>query len=122
VAILSSKVIPNEKGANYMTWKTMRLVISITVAVAALCIVAVKARTNSNDAFDAAAEYKKCVACHGAKAEKKFDPAKSDDEHIQVILKGKKMAKPPHMPGYAEKGMTAEQAKELLDHMKSLRQ
>src|SRR5229473_656891 len=62
---------------------------------------------------DAASYYKdgKCVVCHGQKADKKFDAAKSDDEHVQVILKGKKPEKPPNMPAYETKGITADQAK-----------
>ena len=73
---------------------------------------------------NAASYYKdgKCVVCHGQKAEKKFDPAKSDDEHVQIILKGKKPEKPPNMPAYETKGITADQAKALLDYMKSLKQ
>ena len=73
---------------------------------------------------DVAVMYKKntCAACHGQKAEKAFDPAKSDEEHIQVILKGKKGEKPPYMPGYEAKGMTAEQAGALVKYMKSLRE
>ena len=86
-----------------------------------VCIVTSGARTPAPE-FDAAKTYKQCVACHGQKAEKKFDTAKSDDEHVQIILKGKKAEKPPHMPGYEAKGINAEQAKALLDHMKSLRQ
>jgi mono/diheme cytochrome c family protein len=106
-----------------MTLKTVVVLIAITVALTVLGIVSVAARTNTEEAFNAAATYKsKCVACHGPKADKKFDTTKSDDEHIQIILKGKKMAKPPHMPGYESKGVTAEQAKALLEHMKSLRQ
>ena len=72
---------------------------------------------------DAASYYKdgKCVVCHGQKAEKKFDTAKSDDEHVQIILKGKKPEKPPNMPAYETKGITADQAKALLDYMKSLK-
>src|ERR1044072_580848 len=71
---------------------------------------------------DPAAYYKaKCVACHGPKAEKKFDPALTDDQYIDVILKGKKPEKPPHMPAYGEKGVTAEQARGLLEYMKQLR-
>jgi len=71
---------------------------------------------------DPAAYYKaKCVACHGPKAEKKFDPSLTDEQYIDVILKGKKPEKPPNMPAYGEKGVTAEQAKALLDHMKQLR-
>jgi len=63
----------------------------------------------------------KCVMCHGKKAEKKFNASLSDDQMVEVVLKGKKAEKPPHMPGYAEKGVTAEQAKALVDHMKQLK-
>ena len=94
---------------------------AIVTAMTLLSIFTVGARTNSQT-FDAAKAYKKCVACHGAKAEKKFDATKSDDEHVQIILKGKKGEKPPNMPGYESKGINAEQAKALLSYMKSLRQ
>ena len=110
-----------------MTWKTIALGVVTAAALTTLgmtnlSIPAAGARTSGAD-FDAAKTYKgKCVACHGAKAEKKFDSAKSDDEHVQIILKGKKLEKPPHMPAYETKGITAEQAKSLLDYMKSLRQ
>jgi len=71
---------------------------------------------------DPAAFYKsKCVACHGPKAEKKFDASLTEEQQIDIILKGKKPEKPPNMPAYGEKGVTAEQAKALLDHMKQLR-
>src|SRR5689334_1152021 len=71
---------------------------------------------------DPAAYYKaKCVACHGQKADKKFDPSLTDEQYVETILKGKKPEKPPNMPAYSEKGVTAEQAKALLDHMKQLR-
>ena len=71
---------------------------------------------------DPAAFYKaKCVACHGPKAEKKFDASLTDDQYIDAILKGKKPEKPPNMPAYGEKGVTADQAKALLEHMKQLR-
>ena len=73
-------------------------------------------------ASDPAAFYKaKCVACHGPKADKKFDPALTEEQYIDAILKGKKPEKPPNMPAYGEKGVTQEQAKGLLDHMKQLR-
>ena len=71
---------------------------------------------------DPAAFYKsKCVACHGQKAEKKFDASLTEEQHLDAIVKGKKPEKPPNMPAYGEKGVTAEQAKALLDHMKQLR-
>ena len=61
---------------------------------------------------DAASYYKdgKCVVCHGQKAEKKFDSDKKEEELAESILKGKKAEKPPNMPGYEAKGLTADQA------------
>ena len=71
---------------------------------------------------DPAAYYKaKCAMCHGPKVEKKFDPALTEEQHLDAILKGKKPEKPPNMPAYGEKGVTPEQAKALLDYMKQLR-
>jgi len=71
---------------------------------------------------DPAAFYKaKCVACHGPKAEKKFDATLTEEQQIEAIMKGKKVEKPPHMPAYGDKGVTAEQAKALLEYMKQLR-
>ncbi len=73
-------------------------------------------------ADDPAVTYKaKCAACHSPKAEKFYDTARSDEEHVQAILKGKKGEKPPHMPGYESKGMTEDEAKALNDYMKQLR-
>lgn len=71
---------------------------------------------------EVAAEFKKnCAMCHSPKAEKLYDPAKPDADHIQVILKGKKTEKPPAMPSYEAKGMTQEQAKALAEYMRKLR-
>ena len=105
-----------------MSSKTSAACIAATILLTLLGVVSAGARQTSAS-FDAAKTYKgKCVACHGPKADKKFDAAKSDDEHVQTILKGKKAEKPPNMPGYESKGMNAEQAKAMLDYMKSLRQ
>lgn len=105
-----------------MSSKTYAAGIAATILLTLLGVVSAGARQTS-ESFDAAKTYKgKCVACHGPKAEKKFDAAKSDDEHVQTILKGKKAEKPPNMPAYETKGITAEQAKALLDYMKSLKQ
>jgi len=71
---------------------------------------------------DPTAYYKaKCVACHGQKAEKKFDASLTDEQYVDAIMKGKKPEKPPNMPAYGEKGVTQDQAKALLEHMKQLR-
>lgn len=98
------------------------ILIAAAMALALIVVVSAGARTSMPTQFDAAAKYKQCVACHGAKAEKKFDATKSDDDLAQVVLKGKKMEKPPNMPGYESKGISADQAKALVTFMKSLHQ
>lgn len=99
-------------------WTRLLLVLTSVIFVAAILAASVPARTTSDD--DTAALYKaKCFACHGATAEKKFDATKADDELIQIVLKGKKLEKPPNMPGFEEKGITADQAKALVAFMKA---
>src|SRR5215470_18902021 len=106
-----------------MTWKTFAVCIAATILLTVLGIAPAGARNTSLQDFDAAKTYKgKCVACHGPKADKKYDPAKPDDEQVQAILKGKKAEKPPNMPGYESKGITEDQAKALRDYMKTLKQ
>ena len=93
---------------------------SMSLAATAL-VVSVPARPSADD-FDAAGTYKaKCTACHGAKAEKKFDATLSDDDLTQAVLKGKKPEKPPNMPAFEERGITADQAKALVAYMKSIK-
>ena len=71
---------------------------------------------------DPATVYKtKCAMCHSPKAEKSYDPAVPIEEQTNIILKGKKGEKPPNMPAFETKGITAEQAKALAEYMKSLR-
>jgi len=104
------------------TLKIMTVAALLTALSISAAVFAATARPGNDDPFDAAASYRaKCVACHGAKAEKKFDPAKPDTEHVATVLKGKKMEKPPNMPAYEEKGITEEQAKALVAHMKQLK-
>jgi mono/diheme cytochrome c family protein len=63
----------------------------------------------------------KCAACHTAKAEKFFDTSLKEDEMVQIILKGEKKDKPPHMPEFGTKGVTEKQAKALAAYMIELR-
>ena len=71
---------------------------------------------------DPATVYKaKCAMCHTPKAEKFYDPSRPEEEQVQAILKGKKAAKPPHMPGFEGKGVTEESAKALMEYMKTLK-
>ena len=84
-----------------------------------LALISVPVRAGSDDA---AATYKtKCFACHGAKAEKKWDSTHPEDQMVESVLKGKKAEKPPNMPGFADKGIDADQAKALIAYMKSLK-
>jgi mono/diheme cytochrome c family protein len=87
---------------------------------ASFVVVSVCARTSASD-FDAAGTYKaKCFACHGAKAEKKWDSTHPNAQMVESILNGKKAEKPPNMPAFADKGITAEQAAALIAYMKSI--
>lgn len=105
------------------TFKTMMLAVVAAMLVAGFALISAAARVNNAQDFDAAATYKaKCQACHGAAAEKKFDPALPEADLVQIVLKGKKGEKPPFMPAFGEKGVTEDQAKALVALMKSLKQ
>ena len=77
--------------------KTIERLLLATMLLAAFVALSLSsAGAHSDDPFDASGTYKaKCVACHGPKAEKKFDSAKADDEHTQTILKGKRWRSHP---------------------------
>ena len=102
-----------------------KLMMTSVAAVAAALLFGTLARVVANTEAQGAEPadfYKsKCVACHGKKAEKKFDTSLTDDQLVEVVLKGKKAEKPPHMPSYEDKGVTAEQAKALVAYMKQLK-
>jgi len=98
----------------------MALIIVPAIAIAAFNTGSVGAAAYGAD--DAAATYKaKCSMCHTPTASKFFNTSLSDDEMVQAILKGKKAEKPPNMPAFEEKGITADQAKELITYMKGLK-
>ena len=105
----------------------MKLIKNLTIAITAIFLFSVvflnvAPAQGEAQPSDPAAYFKaKCVMCHGQKAEKKFDASLTDEQYVDAILKGKKPEKPPNMPAYGEKGVTADQAKALLDHMKQLR-
>jgi mono/diheme cytochrome c family protein len=101
--------------------------IGAAVAVATLLVLASivsgAAQTDGVKFTDAASYYKdaKCVVCHGQKAEKKFNAELKEEELVEIVLKGKKPEKPPNMPAYEPKGLTAEQAKAMVVYMKKLK-
>ena len=104
------------------TLKTVTLAAMLAVFFVGMTLISAAARTGGDDPFDAAGTYKtKCVACHGANADKKFDPAIADADLVQIVLNGKKPEKPPNMPAYGEKGITEDQAKALVAFMKTLK-
>jgi len=73
-------------------------------------------------AADTATTYKaQCAMCHTPTAAKFYDPAKTDEAHVEVILKGKKGEKPPYMPSFEAKGMKPEEAKALAEYMRGLK-
>lgn len=91
-------------------------------AIFLLSPVSISTSAKSGD-FDAAGVFKaKCAMCHGPKAEKKFDATLPEDQMQAAILTGKKAEKPPNMPEFQSKGITAEQATALIAYMKSLKQ
>ena len=91
----------------------------VTVLVLTGAIFSVRAGTTADEP---AVTYKaKCFACHGAKADKKWDSTHPEDQMVESILKGKKATAPPNMPAFAEKGIDADQAKALIAYMKSLK-
>ena len=97
----------------------------VVLPVLGLLLAGTAARSSSAavQEFDAATTYKaKCAMCHTATASKFFDPAKTDDQLVEAILKGRKGEKPPFMPSFEAKGITPEQARALAAHMKTLKQ
>lgn len=101
-----------------------KLGIAVFAAAMLICIALLPVGVRSATADEPADTYKtaKCIVCHGAKAEKKFDAALAEAEMVKAILTGKKGEKPPNMPAYADKGISEDQAKALIVYMKSLRQ
>ena len=108
-----------------MKTSTIKLIAIAIFAVAVLSLMLSRSepvRGAATPTDDPAVEYKaKCAACHTPTASKFYDPAKTDEDHVQSILKGKKGEKPPYMPGFEAKGMTEENAKALAAYMKSLK-
>jgi cytochrome c553 len=100
----------------------LRVVTATVVTALAVGMLVFASAGQDVQSSDTAGYYKaKCVMCHGKNAEKKFDAALTEEQMVEAVLKGKKAEKPPHMPGYADKGVTADQAKALVDHMKQLK-
>ena len=75
------------------------------------------------ESFQPAAYYKaNCAECHGASAEKKFNPDSPEGQMIDSILNGAKAEGSRDMPAFAEKGIDETKAKALIIYMKSIRE
>ena len=93
----------------------------VTVTLLALGFLVSGAAQTEVKFADATSYYRrKCVVCHG-RNEKKFNAELKEEELVEIVLKGKKPEKPPNMPAYEAKGLTADQAKVMVDYMKSLK-
>jgi cytochrome c5 len=109
------------KGGALKNVRKFTNAILATVLFASALFITVRAHPDVEPS-DTTGYYKaKCVACHGKTAEKKFDSSLPEEQLIDIVLKGKRVEKPPHMPGYGAKGVSSEQAKALIDHMKQLK-
>ncbi len=103
----------------------LRVEAVVTVALMIMLSAILLSATNrrSSRGSDDTPEYYKtqCLSCHGDHADLKFDEKVPEDEQVRIVLKGKLVDVPPDMPGFEAKGVTAEQAKSLVDYMKQLR-
>ena len=108
-----------------MSLNKIKAIAMVLVLAPMLAVVAFKSNpvgATKVSADDAAATYKaKCAMCHTATASKFFDATKSEEEMVNAVINGKKGEKPPFMPAFGEKGITADQAKGLVDYMKTLK-
>jgi len=108
-----------------MSSNNIKLIAMALIIIPAFLMAAVNTKNVGAAAYspdDAAATYKaKCSMCHTPTASKFFDASLAEDDMVQAILKGKKAEKPPNMPAFEEKGITADQAKELVTYMKGLK-
>ncbi len=108
-----------------MSLNRIKLIAIVLVLVPMIAVVGSKTNVGATRVTcdeQAAATYKaKCAMCHTPTASKFFDPARAEEEMVAAILNGKKGEKPPYMPGFGDKGITADQAKELVKLMKSLK-
>jgi mono/diheme cytochrome c family protein len=107
-----------------MTLNRIKIISGAFLLFTFLLVVGIKKNpvVTSAAAADTATTYKaQCAMCHTPTAAKFYDPAKTDEAHIEAILKGKKGEKPPYMPAFEAKGMKPEEAKALAEYMRGLK-
>ena len=73
--------------------------------------------------FDPKAYYKpNCEECHGAGAEKRFNPDNPEAQMLDSILNGATAEGAKDMPAFSQKGIDEAKAKALIAYMKSIRE
>ena len=78
---------------------------------------------NVKQSFDPATFYKpNCGECHGAAAEKRFNPDSPEGQMIDAIRNGAIAEGSKDMPAFAGKGIDEAKAKVLINYMKSIRE
>ena len=97
-------------------------VISIVTVIGILVVLGLLAHSEKQS-FDPKSYYKaNCEECHGASAEKRFNPDSPEGQMIDSILNGAKAEGSKDMPAYSEKGIDEAKAKALITYMKSFRE
>lgn len=107
-------------GGNMKTNRIKILMMAIiTIPLLAMVAFTVpNTKSFSNNVDDVEDVYKtKCGKCHKSDATgiKWFDPARTDAELVESVMKGKKF-----MKGFEAKGMTTEEAQALVTYMRTL--
>jgi mono/diheme cytochrome c family protein len=117
-----------QRGIKVMTINRIKVLATLSLLLPVLAITVFYTATPAGATLapepgDPATVYKaKCAMCHSPKAEKLYEnPAAPMEQQVDAILKGKKGKKPPDMPAFGAKGMTADEAKELVVYMQELR-
>ena len=95
---------------------------SIITLLIVLLVVIVLAQ-GAKESFESAAYYKKnCEECHGAAAEKRFNPDSPESQMVDAILNGATAEGTKDMPAFSQKGVDEKRAKALIAYMRSIRE
>ena len=86
-------------------------VVSIVTVIGILVVLGLLAHSEKQS-FDPKSYYKaNCEECHGASAEKRFNPDSPEGQMIDSILNGAKAEGSKDMPAFAEKGIDKAKAR-----------
>ena len=104
------------------TLKIMTVAAMLAAFFAAVAMVSATSRTAATiSSMPPRPTRQSALRATGKRRRRSLIRALPDEQLIDAVMKGKKPEKPPNMPAYGEKGVTAEQAKALVEHMKQLK-